>query len=113
MAVLALLPAAGLLFYIYKMDRFDKEPIGLFIGLFFLGVGSVIPAIILELLAGGVLNVLFGGSFDSDAIFFSSTGSQYFYEFLNNFFCIALHNQFTIINPNTFITNFFNLTNRM
>ena len=90
MAVLALLPAAGLLFYIYKMDRFDKEPIGLLIGLFFLGVGSVIPAIILELLAGGVLNVLFGGSFDSDAIFFSSTGSQYFYEFLNNFFCIAL-----------------------
>ena len=48
--VIGLLPAALLLFYIYKMDRIEKEPKGLLVGLFFLGVGATIPTIIVEVL---------------------------------------------------------------
>lgn len=46
---LACLPSIILLLFIYKVDKFDKEPLGLLIKLFFFGMVSVIPAIILEL----------------------------------------------------------------
>ncbi len=45
---LACLPSIILLVFIYKVDKFNKEPIGLLIGLFSLGVIAVIPAIIIE-----------------------------------------------------------------
>ncbi|MBP5554785.1 MAG: PrsW family intramembrane metalloprotease [Lachnospiraceae bacterium] len=45
---LALIPVVGLLLFIYFKDKKEKEPAGLLIGLFFAGLGSVIPAIILE-----------------------------------------------------------------
>lgn len=45
---LALIPVVGLLLFIYFKDKKEKEPKGLLIGLFFAGLGSVIPAIILE-----------------------------------------------------------------
>ena len=56
LALLALLPAVVLMIYIYKKDRIEKEPKGLLAGLFLLGCVSVIPAVILELLAQGILN---------------------------------------------------------
>ena len=56
LTVLALLPALALMFYIYKMDKIEKEPKGLLFGLFGLGCLSVIPAVILELLADIPLN---------------------------------------------------------
>ena len=89
--VLALLPAAGLLFYIYKMDRVDKEPKGLLTGLFFIGVGSVIPAMILEMLLHSCLNALFFGVFSSDEpTYFSGGVTQFFYYLLYSFVIIAL-----------------------
>lgn len=45
---LALIPVIALLTVIYFNDKKDKEPAGLMIGLFFAGVGSIIPAIIVE-----------------------------------------------------------------
>ena len=45
---LALIPVIGLLIFIYVRDKREKEPMGLLIGLFFAGVGTAIPAIILE-----------------------------------------------------------------
>lgn len=55
----AVLPAAGLLWYVYKLDPIEKEPGKLLRSLLILGAVSCIPAIVLEslgtevLLAGG------------------------------------------------------------
>ena len=46
--VLAVLPGAVLLYYVYKMDPEEKEPTRLLAGLLFFGAVSTIPAIILE-----------------------------------------------------------------
>ena len=91
MTVLALLPAAALMFYIYKMDRAEKEPVGLLIGLFFAGVGSTIPAIILEIFAECSINAVFCGVFaQGEPESFSSDASFFLYYFIKNFFGIAL-----------------------
>ncbi len=45
---LALIPVIIILIFIYKMDKKEKEPAGLLVGLFFAGMGTVISAIILE-----------------------------------------------------------------
>ena len=52
---LALIPVVGLLLMIYFNDKKEKEPFGLLIAIFFAGVGSVIPALILEKLGGMVI----------------------------------------------------------
>ncbi len=53
----ALLPAFFLLRYIYKHDTVEKEPPKLLWKLFFLGVLSAIPACIMELIGGNVLDM--------------------------------------------------------
>jgi len=91
MTFLGLLPAAVLLFYIYKKDRAEKEPIGLLIGLFFLGVLSIIPAVILEMISQSILNGLFFGEFTSESPeYFLDYGTYYLYQIIENFICIAL-----------------------
>ena len=45
---LACLPGIVFLVFIYKIDRFNKEPIKLLIGLFLLGIVAIVPAIFLE-----------------------------------------------------------------
>ena len=55
---LALIPVVGLLLFIYFKDKKEKEPAGLLIGLFFAGLGSVIPAIILEAIGELVLEAV-------------------------------------------------------
>ena len=60
--VLAVLPAALLLYYIYKLDPVEKEPLKLLGLLLGLGVVSVIPAIIMEMgFSGMVLENWRGG----------------------------------------------------
>jgi len=49
--LLAILPPLLIAFYVYKQDKYDKEPKDLLIKSFLFGCFSVIPAIILELLA--------------------------------------------------------------
>lgn len=48
--LLSVLPSIILGRYIYNMDVVEKEPRGLLTGLFFAGVGTIIPAFILEIL---------------------------------------------------------------
>ncbi len=55
---LALIPVIGLLLFIYFKDKKEKEPVGLLIGLFFAGLGSVIPAIILEVIGQLILDAV-------------------------------------------------------
>ena len=55
---LALIPVIGLLIFIYVRDKREKEPMGLLIGLFFAGVGTAIPAIILEVIGELILEAV-------------------------------------------------------
>lgn len=47
----AVIPAAYLMYYIYRLDRIEKEPRPLLAKLFLMGVLAAVPAIALELLA--------------------------------------------------------------
>ena len=55
----AVLPALFLMRYIYRMDRIEKEPLGLLILLAGAGALSCFPAAILESIAGSVLEGIF------------------------------------------------------
>lgn len=50
--VLALLPVIVLGVYVYRSDRYEKEPLRMLFKAFFFGCLSVIPAVILELMLG-------------------------------------------------------------
>lgn len=54
---LALLPAIVLLVVIYFSDKKEKEPKGLLAGLFFAGMGTIISAIIIELVGELILEI--------------------------------------------------------
>lgn len=56
---LALIPVAGLLVFIYFNDKKEKEPFGLLVGLFFAGMGTIVTAIIAELIGGAILGTVF------------------------------------------------------
>lgn len=75
--LLAVFPALVLITYIYYKDSHDKEPVGLLIQLFLLGVGSIIPAIIIEAIGEAIINIFF---YDGTLI----------YNFVYSFFVIAL-----------------------
>ena len=47
----ALLPPALVLLMVYKMDRLEREPLPLLLGLFFRGAVAMVPILVLELLA--------------------------------------------------------------
>ena len=57
----ALLPAIALCIYVYIKDRVEKEPLGLLVGLFFLGVIICFPAAKLEEWLLGLFESLFSG----------------------------------------------------
>lgn len=56
----ALLPAVLLLLYIYRKDCVEREPPRLLAKLLLFGVLSAVPAILLERLLGGMIDLLFG-----------------------------------------------------
>lgn len=56
---LALIPVVGLLLLIYFNDKNEKEPIGLLIALFFAGMGTIIAALIGELIGQLILDLFF------------------------------------------------------
>lgn len=58
LVILALAPVVYLLYEIYRADRY-KEPTGLLVKLFFGGVLSVIPAVILEMMLNNPIAKLF------------------------------------------------------
>lgn len=56
---LALIPVIGLLIFIYRRDKNEKEPMGFLISLFFLGMATIVSAIILELIGDAILGSIF------------------------------------------------------
>ncbi|WP_034476066.1 PrsW family intramembrane metalloprotease, partial [Butyrivibrio proteoclasticus] len=77
MIYLAILPAAVLMYFIYKADKVEKEPVELLVKIFLYGVVTTISAVILELLGDDILG------------FFLYEDSLPFI-FLENFFVVAL-----------------------
>lgn len=67
LVIAALAPAVFLCVYVYKKDRADKEPPGILALLLFLGVVIAIPAVILELLLGGIIDGFFASVTATDA----------------------------------------------
>ena len=53
-----LIPPLVLLFYIYHLDKIEKEPVKLLVRLFVFGIFSVIPAMFLELAGEGIISAL-------------------------------------------------------
>ena len=90
LTVIGLLPAVLLLIYIYNKDRIEKEPKGLLVGLFFLGVAAMIPTMIVEALLSVMNNAIFFGKYTLQYEYTVVDGKVYLYEFVNNFFGIAL-----------------------
>ena len=58
MLAAAAAPALYLLYFVYRADKVDKEPPQLLFRLFLFGMLSVIPALVLELLAQYLVNLL-------------------------------------------------------
>lgn len=75
--MLAVLPTFFLMVFIYYKDSYEKEPVGLLISLFALGMVSVIPALIIETLGELLFSSMFG---DNTSV----------YNFFNVFFCVAI-----------------------
>ena len=61
--LIALIPAVAMMIFIYFQDSHEKEPIGLLLGIFGLGILSAIPAILLEWAADKFINLTFGGTY--------------------------------------------------
>lgn len=75
--MLAVLPTFFLMVFIYYKDSYEKEPVGLLISLFALGMVSVIPALIIETLGELLFSSMFG---DNTSV----------YNFFDVFFCVAI-----------------------
>lgn len=75
--MLAVLPTFFLMVFIYYKDSYEKEPVGLLISLFALGMVSVIPALIIETLGELLFSSMFGNNTSV-------------YNFFNVFFCVAI-----------------------
>ncbi|MBQ3640470.1 MAG: PrsW family intramembrane metalloprotease [Butyrivibrio sp.] len=81
MIVLGVLPAAVLMFYIFKADKKEKEPVDLLAKLFLWGVCSTISAVILESIGDTILDIFFWNE-------------SLIYIILENFLVVALAEEF-------------------
>jgi len=81
--LVAIIPPLYLFYYIYQMDKVEKEPLGLLIKLFFFGVLSVIPIVILELIFSNLLAIKMA-HLATDFLGYNS------YQIIQNFLIIAL-----------------------
>lgn len=80
---LAVAPGVAIYIFIYLKDKYNREPLGLLLVSFILGMFSIIPAIILQLLSRTSLESLAGKTIAQVAIFaylivgVSEEGSKY------------------------------------
>lgn len=59
--LIALLPAVALMVFIYFQDAHEREPIGLLLLIFLLGILSSIPVMLLEYVSKLLIDLIFGG----------------------------------------------------
>ncbi|MBO5087737.1 MAG: PrsW family intramembrane metalloprotease [Lachnospiraceae bacterium] len=79
--IIAVLPAIVLMIVIYKCDQIEKEPIGLILGVMGLGILSILPTLVCEIISDAFLMLLF----NPDGVI---------YKFLSAFFGVALIEEF-------------------
>ncbi|HBZ03810.1 MAG TPA: hypothetical protein DEO83_08390 [Lachnospiraceae bacterium] len=60
---IAVIPALIMMIFIYLQDNHEKEPIGLLLKIFALGVLSAVPCMFFEWIADKIISVTFGGTF--------------------------------------------------
>ena len=102
--VAAVVPAVFLMVKVYQADRLEKEPIGMLIGLFFLGIISTTLAGITEELGSGALANLFD---------FGKTehgNTEYYYHFDLNGHEVLVIDYYHPANHFPEIMNYFTLT---
>ena len=93
--LLAILPAIVLCIFIFKKDRSEKEPIGLLILLFFMGMLSTIPSTIIEGAMEGISDLFFAGKVNiTEEATECITAADYLYQFFNAFVGVALVEEF-------------------
>ena len=92
--MLAVLPALAVMFFVWKMDKREKEPVKLLLQLLGLGALTTISAIILETVFNAILNGLTSDwraeSILTGKLEFVSESKRFWYQFLNAFFCVAM-----------------------
>jgi protease PrsW len=66
---LAIAPGIFICFYIYSKDRYNREPPGMLLRAFVLGILSTIPAIIIQLIAGRLPNPFSANAVGATAFF--------------------------------------------
>ncbi len=66
---LAIAPGVAICIFIYLKDKYNKEPLGLMIGSFFIGMLSTIPAVILQLVFTRPVENMMGESVAYTAVF--------------------------------------------
>ena len=91
LTALAVLPAIVLCIYVFKNDRTDKEPVGLLLLLFGLGMLSCFPAGTVESLLISALDAIFApfGYINTEGILVLPGIAGYLYTFIECFFIIA------------------------
>ncbi len=80
---LAVAPGIAICIFIYLKDKYNREPIGVLLVSFILGMFAIVPALVLQLLSGITLETLAGKPLAAVAIFaygivgLSEEGSKY------------------------------------
>ena len=92
--MLAVLPAFAVMFFVWKMDKREKEPVKLLLQLLGLGALTTISAIILEQVFIALLNGMTSDWYtESDLtgeLIFDSASHRFWYQFITAFGCVAL-----------------------
>lgn len=90
---IAVIPAVVLLIFIYKKDRADKEPFGLLLLMFVLGMVCCLPAGRIESFTIGIWQYIMSGTFvrDSDGqLYYGSFGTMVLYQLVEKFLLVGL-----------------------
>lgn len=75
--IVAILPGVGFMLLVYFSDKIEREPVGLVFALMGMGVASIMPALIWEMIGSSILNLIF-------------PTSTLFSLFIENFFLVAV-----------------------
>ena len=88
----AILPAIALGIFVFKKDRVEKEPVPLLLKLFFFGVLSCVPVILVSSPLCDFIDSLFAGSItiEGDVIYYDSTATLWTYTAAKYFIGVAL-----------------------
>jgi RsiW-degrading membrane proteinase PrsW (M82 family) len=92
--ILALLPVLMILLYIYKKDKFEKEPYRLLIYVFLIGVASAVPIMFAEIVLSDRMAGLIGMSAAAYTAFVVAALTEEFFKFIILYFFLWKKKEF-------------------